>query len=202
MELVKLVMEIYYNLIRLQELEDNNFADNNNKSENNFNSKENSNSNNKNGTNSRSPQSAYYANHSNTHSNNIEQQQRATSRVHNAHQQNDNIYMNNSGLNSSFSEMKQNINHQQHQQQHQQQHHQQQQKQLKPAPTNNSKLIASTIQNMESFNLNDNETVSNDYINRLIDEINKNSNRRGNFHLIVKKHLGSFSLFLCFFKNK
>jgi len=178
MELVKLVMEIYYNLIRLQELEDNNFADNNNKSENNFNSKENSNSNNKNGTNSRSPQSAYYANHSN----NIEQQQRATSRVHNAHQQNDNIYMNNSGLNSSFSEMKQNINHQQHQQQH----HQQQQKQQKPAPTNNSKLIASTIQNMESFNLNDNETVSNDYINRLIDEINKNSNRRGNFHLIVK----------------
>jgi hypothetical protein len=178
MELVKLVMEIYYNLIRLQELEDNNFADNNNKSENNFNPKDNNNSNNKNGTNSRSPQSVYYANHSHNHNNNNIEQQQATTRVHNAHQHNDNIYMNNSGLNSSITEMKQNIT----------QQHQQQQKQQKPAPTNNSKLIASTIQNMESFNLNDNETVSNDYINRLIDEINKNSNRRGFFLIFIKKN--------------
>lgn len=157
MELVKLVMEIYYNLIRLQELEENNFVDNKNAS---VNRNENNNTNNnstKNPTSkvtTRSPPSAYYANHSNN------EQQRSSSRLFNSNHENDSIYMNNSCLNSSFNESKQ-TNKQQQQQ------------------TKNDAKLTSAMKNMEALNFNDNEADQNDYINKLIDEINKNANRRG-----------------------
>lgn len=163
MELVKLVMEIYYNLIRLQELEENNFIDNNTESiHRNENSSSNKNVNYNAST--RSPPSSYYPNHSNNEQmqhnpyNQHQQHQRSSSRILNSNQQNDNIYMNNSCLNSSFGEQKK-IN----------KPHQQQ-------PTNETHLT-SAMKHMETLNLNDKEAMSNDYINKLIDEIN--ANRRG-----------------------
>ena len=167
MELVKLVMEIYYNLIRLQELEENNFIDNNTESiHRNENSSSNKNVNYNAST--RSPPSSYYPNHSNNeqmqhnHYNQHQQHQRSSSRMLNSNQQNDNIYMNNSCLNSSFGEKKQTNTPNQQQPQRQ--------------PTNGTQLT-SAMKHMETLNLNDKEAMSNDYINKLIDEIN--ANRRG-----------------------
>ena len=148
MELVKLVMEIYYNLIRLQELEENNFTD---KSENNASRRNETISNN-------SPPVAYYT----THSNNNEP--RSKSRLLNSMQQhNDSIYMNNSCLNASFSENKEK---------------KMPQKSSNDSNSNDSEL-KSAMKNMEKLNISNKEDISNDYINKLIDELNRTTNKKG-----------------------
>ena len=167
MELVKLVMEIYYKLIRLQELEENNFPE---KNENEVNShKENNitnNTNNATNNSTSSPSAVYYTTHHNSNSD-----MRPNSRTFNStqqpqHQHNDTIYMNNSSLSVSFSETKQKktsssiIN------------------ENTDTSPNNTHDINNTMKQMKNLNLN-NHYKSNDYINKLIYELNKNSNRKG-----------------------
>ena len=153
MELVKLVMEIYYNLIRLQELEENNFSSaNENEFINNYSSHDDENTHPTQSThetdvnNLRSP-SSYYSSING----------KSSELRHFTQNQNDSIYMNNACLNARLTDAKSNSN------------------SNNGNNDNTNKDLKDSIKHMESINLNTHES-STDYINRLIDEINKNGN--------------------------